>query len=383
VTASLSIPGRYLVMLPGAQLRGVSRKIEDAAERERLRRIVARLPLPKETGVIVRTAGSGARKGSFGKDVDALIHTWREIQKTIREKPAPCCVYQEPDLAERVVRDWLSEEADRIVIDDRAKYETIREIAGRTSRRSRSLIQLYEGDLPIFEHYDVERQLEEAFQHRVPLKSGGHIVFDETEAMITVDVNTGRHKGKAGSQESAIVAVNLEAVEAVARQLRLDLIDMKGRKQQHAVFKAFKAALKRDRAKTNVLPISELGLLEMTRQRVEESFLSSRFVDCPYCRGRGAVKSPLRMSVEIQRQLSAILRRQRRQERGQELQITVHPSVLDRLRTEDEQFLVDLEARYGGRLTFRSDPGKHIEYFSVVNTQTGETLYASMEKQGG
>jgi ribonuclease G len=391
VTANLSIPGRFLVMAPGSSLRGVSRKISDGDERSRLKKIVERLQAPQGMGLIVRTAGQSARKRSFVRDLAALVNVWQDLQDGIRDKPAPCCVYDEPSLAERVVRDWLSEDVDRIVIDDRPKYDHLREVAGRISRRSKSCIHIYEGELPIFDHYDVERQLDEAFQRKVNLKGGGYIVFDETEAMIAVDVNTGRHKGKTGSQEDAILEVNTEAVEEVARQLRLrnigglvviDLIDMKSRKHRSAVFKSLKAALKRDKARTNVLPISDLGLLEMTRQRAEESVLSAMYINCPYCRGHGTVKAPLVMSVDIQRQVSAIMRKQRRSGAAQDLQVTVHPAVLDRLRREDEKILMELEQKYGRKLSFRSDPTKHMEYFAIGDPGTGEVLYSSMDSKG-
>jgi ribonuclease G len=374
--------------MPGCKLKGVSRKISDEKERQRLKKILSRLEAPEATGLIVRTAGSGAGRGSFADDLRALADMWQDLQRAMVEKSAPCCLYQEPDLVERVVRDWLTEDVDRIVIDSREKYEKIRDIAARISRKARSRITLYEGELPVFDHYDVERQLEEAFRRKVNLKSGGYIVFDETEALIAVDVNTGRHKDK-GSQEEAILEVNTEAVEEVARQLRLrnigglvllDLIDMKSRKHQSNVYRAMKAALKRDRARANVLPISELGIMEMTRQRVEESILSTMYVDCPYCRGRGKVRSPLGMSVDVQRQISAIMRRHKKDGGGLELQIVVHPTVMDRLRREDEEILMGLQERFEGRLTFKSDPAKHVEYFSINNAATGEVLYSSIEK---
>jgi len=386
VTTNLSIPGRYLVMVPGSKMKGVSRKIESAEERARLKKILDRLQVPGDMGLIVRTAGAGARRSSFGRDLRQILATWEEVKRAMAEKPAPCCLYQEPDLAERAVRDWLTEDVDRIMIDNRAKYERIREVAGRVSRRSRNKIHLYEGELPIFDQYDVERQLDEAFRRKVTLKSGGCLVFDETEALIAIDVNTGKHKGKSDSQEQAILEVNTEAVEEVARQLRLrnigglvvlDLIDMKSRKHRAQVYKTFKAALKVDRARTNVLPISDLGLLEMTRQRVEESIQAQMFVDCPYCKGRGSIRSPLNMSVDIQRQLAAIMRRRKKTDPDIALQVVVHPAVLDRLRREDEQFLVDLQEQQEGRLTFKSDPTKHMEYFAVLNEKTGELLYSS------
>jgi ribonuclease G len=388
VTATLSIPGRYLVLMPGTTLRGVSRKIRDDKERQRLKKILAGLPLPYDTGLIARTNAEGASKLNFARDLRALADIWSETRRAIAEKTAPCCLYQEPDLVERVIRDWLTEDIDSIIVDAPEEYERIREIAFRISRRTRSRIHLYEGELPIFDHYEIEKQIDEAFSRKVVLKSGSYIVFDETEAMIAIDVNTGRHKGE-GSQEDAILAVNLEAVDEIARQLRLrnigglvvsDLIDMRSRKHQNTVYKAMRAALKRDHARTNVLPISELGIMEMTRQRVEEGIWSSLYVNCPYCRGRGSVKSPLGMSVDIQRQISAVIRKRKKGEGPQELQIVVHPTVLERLKSEDEEFLLDLETKFQGRLSFRSDPGKHMEFFSINDAATGTVLYSSADK---
>lgn len=359
VTANLSLPGRYLVMMPGTRLRGVSRKISDNKERQRLKKILDRLPIPDDAGLIVRTVGAGASKRAFFRDVRNLLESWNTLEANIKELRAPSCVYQEPDLTERVVRDWLTEDIDRVTIDDHAVYLSLREVAGKISRRARGIICNYEGHMSIFEHYGIERQLNEAFRRKVCLKSGGYLVFDETEALISIDVNTGRHRGK-GSQEDAIVEVNLEAVEEVARQLRLrnigglvvlDLIDMKMRKHQNTVYKTMKNALRRDRSRTNVLPISELGLMEMTRQRQEESLLSQMYQDCPYCRGKGMVKSPLALSVEIQRQLAALMRKDKQKggDLGADLQIVVAPSVLERLRTEDEEFLIEMQRRYTGR----------------------------------
>ena len=387
VTASLSIPGRYLVMMPGCKLRGVSRKIGDGKERIRLKKILDRLTLPSDdTGLIVRTAGQGASKRAFVRDWRSLCAVWTELQDNIREKKTPCCVYQEPDLIERVVRDWLTEDIDRVVIDDAESYERIRNVAARISRHAKGVIHHYDGQAAIFDHHGVERQLEEAFRRKVPLKTGGYLVIDETEALIAVDVNTGRHKGK-GSQEDAILEVNLDAVEEVARQLRLrnigglvvlDLIDMKSRKHQTAVYKAMKNALKRDKARTNVLPISDLGLMEMTRQRQEESLLSQMYTDCPYCRGHGMIRSPLALSVDIQRQISAIMRKLQHEKKSSDVQVLVAPAVLERLRSEDEAMLVELQRDFPGRISFKSEPQRHPESFAIVDG-AGETLYSSGE----
>ena len=386
VTASLSIPGRYLVMMPGCRLRGVSRKIGDAKERQRLKKILDRLPLPQDIGLIVRTIGAGASKRAFVRDVRGLLSIWEDLQKNIKTKPPASCVYQEPDLIERVVRDYLTEDIDRVMIDDEAAYNRIRSVAARISRRSSGLISRYDGQLPIFDAKGVENQLQEAFRRKVNLKSGGYLVIDETEALIAIDVNTGRHKGK-GSQEDAILEVNLEAVEEVARQMRLrnvgglvviDLIDMKSRKHQNAVYKAMKNAVKRDRARTNVLPISELGLLEMTRQRQEESLLSQMYDTCPYCHGHGVIQSALSVSVKIQRQIGSVIRKCKAQGNEIDLLILVAPVVLDRMRREDEAIMIDLQRSYGGHLSFRSEPLRHPETFEIRSAK-GDPLYVSGE----
>jgi ribonuclease G len=389
VSANLSVAGRYLVLMPGTSLKGVSRRIEDREERERLKKVLARLPIPENLGLIVRTAGLGTRRTAFVRDARVLLETWAEMEKGIREKPAPCRLYQEPDLIERTVRDAMTEDVDRIVIDSREQYERLKNLAYRMTRRVRSRLKLYEGEAPVFEYFDIERQIGNSFRRKVWLKSGGYIVIDETEALVAIDVNTGRHKG-GKTQEESILEVNLEAADEVSRQLRLrnigglvviDFIDMKARKDQHTVYRKVKESLRRDKARTNVLPISSLGLLEMTRQRAAESIRQSVFMNCPYCEGRGKVKSSLSMSVEIQRRLAEVLRRQRKAgQQAPQLRITVNPAILERLRKEDEAELMAMEEKFGGRLTFVSDPGKHLEDFAIHHAGTGEELCGPAER---
>ena len=391
VTASLSIPGRYLVLMPGCTLRGVSKKIGDAAERKKLKSVLDRLPLPPNCGVIVRTAAVGTSKRSLVRDLRVILTAYEDLQKGISEKAAPCCVYEEPNLAMRIIRDWLTEDVERIVVDSPELYEVIRADASRISRHTKNLVQLYEGHYPILDHYGVERQVEDTFRRKVILPSGAYIVIDETEALVSIDVNTGRFKGS-GSQDEAILEVNLEAVEEIARQLRLrnigglvvlDLIDMRSRKHQQHVVKMFKNALRRDKARTNVLQISELGLLEMTRQRLEESLLSQMHQNCPYCLGRGTIKSPLQLSVDIQRQLCALIRKLAFQKKAPDLQVCVHPTVLNRLRTEDEQIIRSILEGYDGTISFKSDPLRLIESFSIAEVATGKALYAVGEQKQG
>ena len=384
VTANLSIPGRYLVMMPGTKIRGVSKKIGDANERKRLKRILDRLPLPENCGVVVRTVGQGASARAFARDLRNLVSVWNEMQGNVKNLRTPCCIFQEPDLCERVIRDWLTEDVDAIVIDDAKTYESMREIASHVSRRAKSKINRFDGVAGIFDHYGIERQLKNAFARQVALKSGGYLVIDETEALIAVDVNTGHYKGK-GSQEDAIREVNLEAVEEVARQLRLrnigglvilDLIDMKSRKHQREVVRALKEALRRDRARTNVLDISELGLLEMSRQRQDSSILSQLTSTCPYCQGHGLVKSPMAVSIEIQRQLAHLLKRAEAEKKPFEPKIVIAPQVMQRLRTEDSEILARLQKDFDTRLTFVSELHRHPEAFSILDAATSQVLYS-------
>lgn len=382
VTANLSIPGRFLVMMPGSKLKGVSKKIEDDKERDRLKKALARLPIPSGIGLIIRTAGSGARGTSFARDLRGLLDTWQIIEEGIKNKPAPCCLYHEPSLLERVVRDSLTEDIDRIVIDSKESFDYIREMSSRISRSAKSRVKRYDGATPVFEQFDVERQLEQAFRRKVWLKGGGYLVFDETEALVAIDINTGRHKG-GQNQEESIVQVNTEAALEIARQLRLrnigglvviDFIDMKQRKHQNLIYKTLKEALQKDKARTNVMPLSPLGLIEMTRQRMEASIYSATYADCPYCHGRGKVLSNLSMSVRIQRRIMEVMRR-----KGQKddvfLRISVNPIVMERLRREDEAVLIDLEKKTHAQLTFVSDSNLHIEAFKIIDGQTNEILY--------
>jgi ribonuclease G len=224
--------------------------------------------------------------------------------------------------------------------------------------------------------------LESAFSRQVHLKSGGYLVVDETEALVAIDVNTGRHKG-GRDQERSILQVNLEAAEEICRQLRLrnmgglivlDFIDMKAGRDRQQVQQRMRQGLRRDKAKTHILPISQLGLMEMTRQRHSESVRSAVYDDCPYCKGRGKVKSTVTMSVEIQRKLQEILKKRSRDESDFQLRIVVHPTVLERLRTEDEKLLIELEKKFFGKLSFRADPAMHAEQFKIVNVVTAEEL---------
>ncbi len=383
ITTNIVLPGRYLVLLPNSDQSGISRKIENPEERKRLKKILRELDIPDGMGVIMRTAGEGQQLRYFVRDLALLLEEWQSVQQKIKSQPPASCVFQEPDLIERTVRDFLTEDVERIVVDSPKAYDRMRDMMLKIkARRAAGKVKVYTDSQPIFDRFNITKQLENAFARQVHLRSGGYIVVDETEALVAIDVNTGRHKG-GKDQEQAILKVNVEAADEICRQLRLrnmgglivlDFIDMKSRRDQQQVYNRVKEGLRRDKAKTHILPISQLGLMEMTRQRHSESVRAAVYDDCPYCKGRGKVKSSLTMSVEIQRKLQEILKKRTRDENDFQLRIVVHPTVLERLRTEDEKHLIEMEKRYFGKLSFRADPGMHAEQFKIQNVTTNEEL---------
>ena len=380
VTTDISMAGRYLVFMPYNDQCGISRKIEVPAERARLRKILQELELPDGMGVIMRTVGQGQKARYFVRDLNLLLEQWETIRHGMETLKAPACLFQEPDLIDRTVRDFLTDDIDAVYVDDLKAFERMQELIAQISKRSKNRVQFFRGPGHIFDQFGVNKQIDEAFRRQVWLPCGGYIVIDETEALIAIDVNTGRNKGSK-DMEKTILQTNLEAADEIARQIRLrnvggiiigDFIDMKSKRDQHAVVARLKDRLKRDKARTHVLPISQLGLVEMTRQRAAESLSSSHYIVCPHCSGRGMIKSPTSMSVELQRSLHAVMRKHL--DRVHEFRVIVPPSLLQRLRNEDEDLLVDIERRYQGRLSFRSDPLMHDEKFTITNAQNGEVL---------
>lgn len=382
-TTNLSLPGRYLILTPFSDGCGISRKIEDPQERKRLKTLINELTIPEGMGVIVRTAGEGKKSRYFVRDLHLLLKKWEEIQRKMQNDRAPACLYQEPDIIERTVRDFLTEDIDRVLIDNEGDFRRTQEYVGQISSRSKGKIAHYKDSIPVFERYNIERQIEQTFQRKVTLPSGGQIVIDETEALIAIDVNTGSHKSKSGDEKNTIFQVNMEAAVEMARQIRLrnigglvimDFIDMKERRHRQAVYDKMVELMAEDKAKTHILPISQLGIMQMTRQRQSESLSSNLYTSCPYCHGRGTVKSATTMSVELQRRLSSVCRRLQMRKDGKEysLRVHVHPSILERLRSEDSDLLVRMEKLFHTKLAFRADPNYHVENFKIINANTNE-----------
>jgi len=382
-TTDLSLPGRYLVLYPLKDQCGISRKIEDPRERQRLKQLINELTIPEGMGVVVRTAGEGKKSRYFVRDLHILLKTWQDITTKIQNERSPACLHQEPDIVGRTVRDFLTEDVDRVLLDNQEDFQHTQELVGLISQRSKSKIAFYKDNIPIFERFNIERQIEQTFQRKVPLPSGGEIIIDETEALIAIDVNTGSHKQRSGDEKNTLFAVNMEAAIEISRQIRLrnlggliilDFIDMKERRHRNAIYEKMVDLMSTDKAKTHILPISQLGIMQMTRQRQQESLSSNLYTDCPYCRGRGIVKSATTMSVELQRKLSSVVRRLQARGDGKEysLRVLVHPGILERLRSEDAELLVRMEKLFGVKLAFRADPAYHVENFKIINALTGE-----------
>lgn len=383
-TTNIALPGRFLVLMPYAGTLGISRKIEDRKERTRLKGILRDLTLPEGMGIIVRTAGEGKKARFFIRDLHILLKRWEVINQRMDEAKKPCCLYVEPDIVGRTVRDFLTEDIDRVMVDKQQDYEDILEEIAKISPRSKSKIHLFKDDIPVFERFNIERQIEQTYMRCVPLPSGGEIVIEETEALISIDVNTGSHKNKNKDGKDFITQVNLEAASEIARQVRLrniggliimDFIDMKAKKDRNAVFSRMRREMANDKAKNHILPISTLGIMQMTRQRHSESHSSGIYTDCPYCHGRGTVKSARTMSVEVQRRIISVIRHIRARD-GEEkeihLRMLLNPSNLERLRHEDEDLLLGIEESYGAKLSFRADPIYHVENFKIIDVESGQ-----------
>lgn len=381
VTTNISLAGRYLVLMPFTEQFGISRKIDDPKERARLRKIVQKLSVPEGMGIIMRTIAQGTRARHFVRDLAMLLEQWDEIEARRANNPAPVCIFQEPGLIERTARDFLTDEIDQVMCDDSETTEMIRNIAGKISRRAKRRVHyMAPTGQPIFERINIQKQIDEAFSRQVWLPCGGYIVIDETEALIAIDVNTGRNRGSK-DVDKMILETNVEAAQEVARQLRLrnigglvviDLIDMRHRKDQQTVYKAIKDRLRKDKAKTQVLQISPIGLMEMTRQRLNESLRDSMYEPCPYCQGRGRVKTPMTMSVEIQRRLNTVIQKHR--DSVGDIIVIVNSDVLNRFKSEDAKLLVELERSHSGRLIFRSDPTLNRERFAIMDATTEKTI---------
>lgn len=384
LTADLSLPGRYLVMMPIGRHIGVSRKIADRRERVRLKQILQQ-HRPDKGAFIIRTAAEGASEDAIRQDVRYLDGLMQRIRANAQQAVAPALVHEDVGLVVGLVRDVFKEDVEELIIDDREDQRKLVAYARTFAPELEKRIRLYTGDLPIFDHYDIEPELKKCLEKRVWLKKGGYLIIEPTEALISIDVNTGRFTGK-HNQEETILQTNLLAAAEVARQLRLrdiggiiviDFIDMENENNKRRVLLELRSHLKRDRARNKVFQISGLGLVEMSRQRVRPSLLSQLSDPCPYCTGTGKVMSLETQSNSIERLVHriAIVTRERR------LQIQANPLLAIFLLEERSEHFRELCRTFDLELNVMDDPSLHVEEFRIISLETEKDLIAEFEKK--
>ena len=369
VTTYISLPGRFLVLMPISTHIGVSRRIEDEEERTRLRELMSKLR-GDETGYIARTAAEGVTDEKLLSEMAFLKNLWTSILTKCRNAPVPSLIHQELSVSLRAVRDLLLHEAGKLIIDDLSGYEAILSFLDTFMPSLKGSVELHAGDEPVFDAFNLEGDISRALKKKVWLKSGGYIVIELTEALVAIDVNTGRYVGKHNLEET-ILKTNLEAVKEIAYQVRLrdiggiiiiDFIDMEKKSNQEKVFNALREAVKRDRSKTHILPMSEMGLIQMTRKRVRRSLTRMLREPCFYCEGEGYLISRETICHNIYREVL----RDVREIRGSRITLQVNPEIAELLHGEESHIVLSLERRIAKQVEVYPNPALHMEAFEVL-----------------
>jgi len=377
ITSHIALPGRFLVYMPTVEHLGVSRKIDSDSERVRLRKLIQKIHAEEDVpsgGFIVRTAGTGANEADLRADARYLIRTWLELRQNAEKSKAPALVHRDLDLVQRILRDQLSEDFSAIRIDSEDEYQRVVEFVNRMQPRLVNRVKLYTRDEPILEQYGVQAEIDKAIKPRVWLKSGGYLVINQTEALVSIDVNTGKFVGRGATRlEDTITRTNMEAVEEIARQIRLrdlggiivlDLIDMEERRNRQRVMQTLQEALRRDKSPTKVLSFNDFGLVIMTRKRVKQSLERTLCSPCAYCQGAGLVKSPQTVCYEILEQARR-LSREGDADNSRQAMLRVNPDVARALRATERDVLTEIED-YLGAIDITSDPRVHQEQFDFA-----------------
>ncbi len=360
LTTNISLAGRYLVLMPGTDLYGVSRKIEDEDERKRLKEIVTQLKLAPNIGFIIRTAGMGKSKTELSRDLSYVLRIWESIEKNVASLPAPAMLYKEHDMVIRSIREHFSTDISEILIDEKETYNKVKDFFHQVMPKHENQVKFYQEKRPLFNKYQLEEQLECVYSRKIRLKSGGHIVIEPTEAMVTIDVNSGSATKEKGIEETAY-RVNMEAAPEIARQLRLrdlggiiviDFIDMANKKNNLEVERALKGVLKDDRAKNKVLRISALGVLELSRQRLKSTLGTGEYQDCPHCDGQGRIRSPETSALSVFRKIKSTLSKSSAGEIRAIVPSKTAEYLLNNMRTQ----LVDLERIHKTRINILMRP---------------------------
>ena len=382
LTSNLSIPGRYLVLLPNTSHRGVSRKISDPAMRDRLKQIIRSFEMPTDMGLICRTASTLASTDQLIDEAHELVEHWNKIIETFQKADGPVCLYRESDLIKRALMTALDKKFNRILIDNQPTHAACVKMYNKYREEGQDLkIELYRDTVPMFKRFNVEKEIERALSRKIWLPSGGYLFFDRTEAMYTVDVNSGRSGQSSGPSdvEESLVKINMEASEEIARQLRIrnigglivcDFIDMRSRKNQRRVLDRFKEALKEDSAKCTVLGMSEFGLIEMTRQRNRESLMQTLFTDCPYCSGKGLIKNFESTSIELERTIRELIL----ENEEYALEIKSHPLLDHFLEHSEKRHLEKMAQKLNAALSFKTDDHLHLNDFAIFSSINGKQL---------
>jgi len=367
VTSRITLPGRYAVLMPGMEHIGVSRKIEDEEKRKKLKELATKIK-PTGFGLIMRTVSEDATEEEIQRDIDFLLLLWDNIQKKKDKVHAPSLIHSEFDLVLRSLRDFMNQSVDRLIIDNYNEWIRLKEFAQIYFPRIADKIELFEGDEPIFDAFGVEVDLDRSLERKVWLKSGGYIVIDQTEAMTVIDVNTGKFVGKE-NLEDTILRTNLEAVKEIAYQIRLrnlggiiliDFIDMEKDENKQKVINAMVEAMKKDRAKTTIYNITDLGIVQMTRKRTRESLEHILCDSCPYCEGKGRIKSAKTVAYEVLRKLKFMTLQE-----GTEITVVLNPQVADLLTDEERDSLEEIENSKKIRITIKKDSLLHRENYSI------------------
>ena len=369
ITSHLSIAGRHLVLTPWARRVGVSRRIDSDRERRRLREIVTKMK-PADLGFIIRTAGEGARQADLEADVKYLTSVWDDIQFRKQRATAPGVLYTELSLPLRVIRDFSNAKTKKITIDSNVVYEEMNDFLSRFVADPKPKLEHYQGDAPIFDHFELESTIDDNLGKKAWLKSGGYLIVDQSEALTAIDVNTGRYVGKRDLEET-VLKTNLEAVKEVVNQLRfrniggliiIDLIDMESAANREKVYRALQDALRQDKSRTNILKISELGLVEMTRKRTRENLVQMLCEPCGYCEGRGYVLSAESVAFKVLREIRKDLPRFC----GRAIAVSVNPRVAQVLLGPAHRAKVDLAEELGREIEIRARTGLHQEQCEIV-----------------
>jgi len=377
ITSHIALPGRFLVYMPTVEHLGVSRKIDSDSERARLRKLIQKIHVEEGTpvgGFIVRTAGVGASEADLRADARYLLRTWQDVRKDAEKRKAPALVHRDLDLVQRILRDQLSEDFTAIRIDAEDEYQRIVEFVNRMQPRMVKRVKLYTRDEPILEAFGVQVEIDKAIKPRVWLKSGGYLVINQTEALVSIDVNTGKFVGRGATRlEDTITRTNMEAVEEIARQIRLrdlggiivlDLIDMEERRNRQRVMTALQDSLRRDKSPTKVLSFNDFGLVIMTRKRVKQSLERTLCTPCQYCQGAGLLKSPQTICYEILEQARR-LSREGEGEGSRQAMLRVNPDVAKALRGPERDVMTEIED-YLGSVDVNSDSSVHQEQFDFA-----------------